>query len=70
MDLVVQLSERIRPLVAALSGSKLEQDPQHIITHRKWQSFRDQTMNALRSTYGADEVTSRRKSLKIAKGRV
>ncbi len=70
VDLVVQLRERLRPGVLALKGSQLEQDQLHITTYRRWQSFRDQTMNALRSAYGANAVTSRNKCLKIAKGRL
>lgn len=70
VDLVIQLSARIRPRVVALSGSRLEQDQSHIIAYRRWQSFRDQTLNALRITYGADAVTSGRKSLKIATGKI
>jgi len=70
VDLVVQLSTRIRPRIVALSGTRLEQDQSHIIAYRKWQSFRDQTKNALRATYGANAVIYGRKSLKIAKGSI
>ena len=70
VDLVVQLSERVRPRVVSLSVSQLEQDQSHITIYRRLQSFRDQTMNALWSTYGANAVTSGRKSLKLAKGRI
>lgn len=70
VDLVVQLRARVRPRVVALSGAKLEQDQTHIIAYRRWQSFRAQTLNALRATYGANAVTSRRKSLKITRGSI
>ncbi len=70
VDLVVQLSARVQPQVVALSGAQLEQDQSHIIAYRRWQSFRDQTLNALRATYGTDAVTSGRKSLRIAKGKI
>lgn len=68
VDLVVRLSTRIRPRVVGLSGSRLEQSESHITIHREWQSFRSHTMNALRNAFGTDNVTSGRKSLKIAKG--
>ena len=70
VDLVVQLSTRVRPQVVALSGTRLERDPSHIIAYRRWQSFRDQTMNVLRATYGTNTVTSGRKSLKIPRGNI
>ncbi len=68
VDLVVQLRVRVRPRMVALSGSQLEQDQSHIVAYKKWQSFRDQTLNALRVTYGTEAVTSGHKSLKIARG--
>jgi hypothetical protein len=70
VDLVVQLAESLSPQVVTLSGPRLEQDPSHIAIYRRWQSFRDQTMNALKATYGVEAVGSGRKSLKIAKGRI
>jgi len=70
VDLVVQLSTRIRPRVAALRGNRLEQNLSHIEIHRKWQSFRDQTLKALFQAFGSDSVSSGRKSLKIARGRL
>jgi len=70
VDLVVQLAEALSSQVVSLSGTRLELDPSHITTYRRWQSFRDQTMNALRATYGVEAVSSGRKSLKIAKGNI
>ncbi len=70
VDLVVQLAENLPPPVVTLSGSQLEQDQSHIIAYRRWQSFRDQTLNALRAAYGANVVTSGHKSLKLAKGMI
>jgi hypothetical protein len=70
VDFVVQLAENLPSRVVTLSGSQLEQDQSHVIAYRRWQSFRAQTLNALRATYGANIVTSGRKSLKLAKGRI
>ena len=68
VDLVVQLSARVRPRVVALNGAQLEQDESHKVAYQRWKSFRDQVLRALRTTYGPNAVTSGRKSLKIAKG--
>lgn len=70
VDLVVQLSTRIRPRVVALSGAQLEQDQSHVTAYLRWQSFRDQAKNALRVAYGANAVSSGRKSLKVARGSI
>lgn len=70
VDLVVQLVARVRPRVAALSGSQLEQDISHKVAFRRWQSFRNQVQEALRAAYGTKAVTSGRKSLKVAKGKI
>lgn len=68
VDLVVQLRETLSRQAAGLSGSRLRQNQSHINAHRKWQLFREHTLNALRTSYGVDAVTSGRKSLKVAKG--
>jgi len=68
VDLVVQLSARVQTQVVALRGNRLERDESHIIAYRKWRSFRDHTLNALRAAYGTDTVTSGRKSLTISRG--
>lgn len=68
VDLVVQLSARVQTQVVALRGTRLERDESHIMAYRKWRSFRDHTLNALRATYGTDTVTSGRKSLTISRG--
>ena len=69
VDVVVQLSARVRPRVVALRGSQLEQDQSHKVAYQRWQSFRDQVLNALRATYGTKAVTSGHKSLKLVKGK-
>ena len=70
VDVVVQLTARLRPKVAILSGKQLEQDQSHKLTYQRWQSFRDQVLRALRVAYGDKAVTSGRKSLKLAKGEI
>ncbi|MFC1946119.1 nucleotidyltransferase [Chloroflexota bacterium] len=68
VDVVVQLASRLRPRVAALDGTQLQEDQSHKISHERWNSFRKQVLKALRATYGADVVTTGRKSLKLSKG--
>jgi len=70
VDVVVRLAAKLRPQVAALSGNQLEQNQSHKLAYRRWQSFRDQVLRALRVAYGDKAVTSGRKSLKIAKGKI
>ena len=70
VDVVVQLSARVRPRVVALKGSQLEQDQSHKIAFQRWSSFRDQVLSALRAAYGTKAVTSGRKSLKLVKGKI
>lgn len=70
VDVVVQLSARLRPRVAALSGFQLEQDQSHKIAYEKWRSFRAQVLKALRARCGTKAVTAGRKSLKLAKGKI
>lgn len=67
VDLVVQLDERLRPKVAALTGSQLQNSEFHALAHAKWQSFRRLVLAALRARF-SQAVTLGRKSLKVAKG--
>ena len=67
VDLVVQLDERLRPRVAALSGSQLKDSEAHELSYGKWQSFRRLVLAALRARFG-QAVTPGRKSLKVDKG--
>ena len=69
VDVVVQLAAKLRPRVAVLSGNQLEQDQPHKLAYKRWQSFREQVLRALRVTYGK-AVTSGRKSLKLTKGKI
>ena len=56
--------------MVALSGSQLERDSSHKLAYQRWQSFRDQVLKVLKATYGTKAVTSGRKSLKVAKGKI
>ena len=67
VDLVVQLDERLRPKVAALTGSQLQNSESHELAYGRWQSFRRLVLTALRARFG-QAVTPGRKSLKLAKG--
>jgi len=70
VDVVVQLAARVRPRVVALTDFQLEQDQSHKIACQRWQSFRNQVLDALRATYGTKAVTSGHKSLKLDKGNI
>ncbi|MFC2060028.1 nucleotidyltransferase [Chloroflexota bacterium] len=70
VDVVVQLSAIVQPRVVAIRGSQLEQDQSHKVAYQRWQSFREQVLNALKATYGTKAVTSRHKSLKLVKGKI
>ena len=70
VDVVVQLAARLRPRVAALSGLQLEHNQDHKLAYGRWKSFRKQVLKALRATYGTKAVTTGRKSLKLAKGKI
>ncbi len=67
VDLVVQLDERLRPGVAALTGSQLQNSESHELAYGRWQSFRRLVLAALRVRFG-QAVTPGRKSLKVATG--
>lgn len=70
VDVVVQLTAKLRPRVAAISGPLLEQNQAYKVAYGKWKSFRNQVLKALRATYGTNAVTPGRKSLKLAKGNI
>lgn len=70
VDLVVTLKSRLHPRVAKLVSSKLKQDQTHKFAYGRWKLFHDHVLKALTSAYGAKAVTSGRKSLKIAKGKI
>lgn len=70
VDVVVQLAVKLSPKAAKLSGTKLENDEAHKLTYERWKSFRSQVLKALRATYGTEAVTTGRKSIKLAKGKI
>lgn len=70
VDVVVQLMEELPPQVAKLRDSQLERNQDHKLAYGRWKSLRSQVLKALRSAYGAESVTSGRKSLKLAKGKI
>ena len=69
VDVVVRLTQRLRPRVADLTGQRLQEDASHQGAHQRWQSFRDHALKAMRSRYGK-AVKSGRKTLKIPKGKI
>ena len=69
VDVVIQLASRLRPRVAALQGPELLEDASHKVALERWQSFRRHASAAMRARFG-DSVTSGRKSLKLAKGKL
>ena len=69
VDVVIRLTTKIRPRVAAMSPADLETNGSHRFLLEKWQSFRQHALRALRAEFG-DSVTAGRKSLKIARGRI
>ena len=70
VDVVVRFSAKLRPSVAALSGSQLESSDAHTAAYDRWQFFRTEMVKALRVKYGKKAVTSGRKSLKLGKGKI
>lgn len=66
VDLVVRLTYKLNPSVAALSGEQLHENASHQAAHRHWQSFRRLALRAMRDRYG-DAATNGRKTIKLAK---
>jgi hypothetical protein len=69
VDVVIRLDANIKPKIASLTGSELEENEAHKLAYDKWKSFRAQVLKALRAVYGID-VTTGRKSLKLNKGKL
>ena len=69
VDVVVRLNQRLRPRVAELSGRQLQQDASHQGAYRRWKSFRDHALQAMRARFG-NAAESGRKTLKIPKGKI
>ena len=69
VDVVVRMNQRLRPRVAEPSGKQLQEDASHQGTYRRWKSFRDHALKAMRDGFG-DTVKSGRKTLKVPKGKI
>ena len=68
VDVVVRLSHRLSPRVAALTGEQLQKDASHKGAHQHWQSFRDHAMKAMRARFGK-AVKSGRKTIRCRSAR-
>ena len=69
VDVVVRLADKLKPSVAALTGEQLRRDGSHRFALKRWQSFRDHAMKAMRARFG-NAVKSGRKTLKLPKGKI
>ena len=69
VDVVVRLSSKLKPAVAALIGERLQKDGSHRFVHGQWKSFRDEGLKAMRARFGKT-AESGRKTLKVPKGKI
>ena len=69
VDVVVLLSSKLKPAVAALAGEQLQKDGSHRFVHRHWESFRNEALKAMRARFGK-AAESGRKTLKVPKGKI
>ena len=69
VDVVVRLSSKLKPSVAALSGEQLQKNGSHRFVHQQWESFRGEALKALRARFGKS-AKSGRKTLKVPKGKI
>ena len=69
VDVVVRLSSKLKPSVAALTGERLQKDGSHRFVLQRWQSFRDEALKAMRARFGK-AAKSGRKTLKVPKGKL
>ena len=69
MDLVVRLADKLNPRVVPLTGDELQEEDSHGDARKQWQLFRRHALKAMRDRFG-DDVTSGRKTLKLAKGKL
>lgn len=69
VDVVVRLSAKLKPAVAALTGEQLQKDGSHRFVHQQWNSFRGEALKALRVRFGS-AAESGRKTLKVPKGSI
>ena len=69
VDVVVRLSSKLKPAVAALTGEQLRKDGSHRFVHQRWMSFRDEALKAMRARFGK-AAKSGLKTLKVLKGKL
>ena len=69
VDVVVCLTHRLRPCVAALTGKRLQKDASYKAALQRWESFRNHALKAMRAGFG-DDAHSGRKTLKVPKGKI
>ena len=69
VDVVVRLSSKLKPAVAALAGEQLQKDGSHRFVHQHWESFRNEALKSMRARFGK-AAKSGRKTLKVPKGRI
>ncbi len=69
VDVVVRLNQRLRPRVADLSGRQLQDNASHQGAYRRWKSFRDHALKAMRAGFG-NAAESGRKTVKVPKGKL
>ena len=69
VDVVVRLSSKLKPAVAALTGEELQKDGSHRFVHRQWKPLRDEALRAMRARFGK-AAESGRKTLKVPKGKI
>ena len=69
VDVVVRLSSKLKPPVAALTGERLQENGSHRFVHQQWKSFRDEALKALRARF-EKAAESGRKTLKVPKGKI
>ena len=69
VDVVIRLSSKLKPAVAALTGEQLQDDGSHRFVHQQWKSFRDEALKAVRARFGK-AAESGRKTLKVPKGKI
>ena len=69
VDMVVRLNHRLRPRVAELSGQKLQEDASHQGAYRRWKSFMDHALKAIRARFGNAAMRGR-KTVKVPKGKI
>ena len=68
VDVVIRLTTKLKPRVAALTGERLQEDGYHRFALERWQSFRDHAMVAMKARFGK-AVKRGRKTIKAPQGK-